>query len=455
MIRLLLILFFAFGCALAHAQESTFVIRGKVVDLETQAPISRVLFTLSNNKSFTYSTVGGDFFWTIVSKQPLKEVEIQGRHTGYINSTKVVRVKSGDTIDVRIEMIPFVYENKTVEINSDNAPDSVWGSDAHHVGDFAFIDNGLLLLTYEKEDRVKREKDQNRILFKNCRIRWVDNNGAERYSVPVPESAEKFHLEHLETVILFGKDSVYHVSLQQDILELVVLNQGVFYDQIRPVKDTLGKSILYSTYDSSFPAFEYKLHHPNTPKDKTIRYMEDEFTMSLLRSEWKYLSGPDKAQALRLANELGVDKEIVAAYMSGFQNSIYYQDIYAPLIRVKDTLLVFDHPDHLLARYTLSGELMDSSSVHYHLKKHPLKWGNEILLDKEEDKIYTYQKHWGNFEIIQLNLKTGAEGGIMPLSFSFVEKIRVNNGWVYYTYRPYESATHRYLYRQPLHFAME
>jgi hypothetical protein len=455
MIRRIFLLLFAFACAEAQAQESKVVIRGKVIDLETQAPISRVLLTVKNNKGYTYSSAEGEIFWTIVSKQPLKELEIQGRHTGYINATKIVRAKSGDTVDVRIEMIPFVFENKTIEISAENAPDSVWGSEQHHVGDFAFIDQGLLLLTYEKEDRLKREKDQHRVLFKNCRVRWVDNNGAERYSVPVPEPAEKFHLEHLETIILLGKDSVYRVSLQKGILELEVLNHGVFYDQIRLVKDTLDKSILYSTYDSSFPAFEYKLHHPKVPKDETLRYMEDEFTMSLLRSQWKYLSGPAKAQALRLEQELGVDKEIIAAYMSGFQQSIYYQDIYAPLIRVKDTLLVFDHPDHLLARYSLNGELMDSSSFHYHLKKHPLKWGNEILFDKVEDKIYTYQKHWGNVEMIKLNLKTAAEEGAMPLSFSFVEKIRVNNGWVYYTYRPYESATHRYLYRQPLQFAME
>jgi hypothetical protein len=455
MIRRLLFLLFALGGAVMHAQESKFVIRGNVIDLETQAPVSRVLFTLKNNKGFTYSSVNGEIFWTIVSKQPLKEVEIQGRHTGYINTSKVVKVKNGDTIDVRIEMIPFVFENKTIEISADNAPDSVWGSEDYHVGDFAFIDNGLLLLTYEKEDRLKREKDQHRVLFKNCKILWLDNNGAERSSVYVPESAEKFHLEHLNTVILFGKDSVYRVNLRPDRIELVVLNQDVFYDQIRPVKDTLGRGILYSTYDPSFPAFEYKLHTPKVSKDKIIRYMEDEFTMSLLRSEWKYLSGPAKAQALRLEQQLGVDKEVIAAYMTGFKNSIYYQDIYAPLVRVKDTLLVFDHPDHLLVRYTLKGEVIDSSSFSYHKKNHPLKWGNEILFDRMEHKIYTYQKHWGRFEMIKLNLSTAAEEGAMPLSFSFVEKIRVNNGWVYYTYRPYESATHRYLYRQPLQFAME
>jgi hypothetical protein len=452
--RLLAVLFSLCAFA-AGAQESYYVIRGKVVDVETQLPISRVLLTSKEGKGYTYSSQEGEIFWTVVSKQPLKEIEIQGRHTGYINASKVLKVKNGDTLTVRLEMIPFIYESKPVEITSDNAPDSVWGSEEYHVGDFAFVDNGLLLLTYEKEDRLKREKDQERVLFKNCQVLWVDNNGAERFAISVPESVEKFHLEHLDTVILIGRDSVYHVNLQQDRIELIALNWGVYYDQIRPVKDTLGNSILYSTFDASFPAFEYKLHNPDLSKDKIVRYMEDEFTMSLLRSEWKYMNGTQKAEALRLEQQLGVDKEIIAAYMTGFQKSQYFQEIYAPLLRIKDTLLVFDHPENLLARYNLKGELMDSSSFSYHLKKHPIKWGKEIFLDKVENKIYTYQKHWGNIEIIRLNLQTAAEEGMMRLSFSFVEKIRVNDGWVYYTYRPFESSTYRYLYRQPLHFAMD
>ena len=77
----------------------------------------------------------------------------------------------------------------------------------------------------------------------------------------------------------------------------------------------------------------------------------DARTLELFRSQYKYMQGRDKVIAMDLALETGIDAEIIAGYMTGFPDDLYFHPPYAPLFVINDTLCVFDHYRERIARY--------------------------------------------------------------------------------------------------------
>jgi hypothetical protein len=180
-----------------------------------------------------------------------------------------------------------------------------------------------------------------------------------------------------------------------------------------------------------------------------IQHIEDELTMQLMRSEFKYLPPHEKMLAYQVELDTGVDKEIVAAYMSGFQYTQYFEEINAPLFLCNDTLHLFDHHHGILYRYTTDGSPIDRFNFQYHQSKRPEKWGEKLILDEVEQKIYTTTSTQGGSTFIkEIKLDSGDVIRNMKLSYSFATQVKVRNGLVYYIYRPFGSLQNRFLYSE-------
>lgn len=445
--RLILILFLVLPIQLV-AQTTEYALSGVVVDKESGKPVYKALVTITESKVYTYTNSEGKFELNFKrASDALSLVHLQIRHTGFI--TAFFELKTSDS-PYQLQLEPFVYESKTVVISAEAKPDSVWGSETLNVGDFAFVQNGMLLLTYAEEERWKRQEDSKRTLYKGAQIVWVDQFGIEQFKVNVPGLAERFQLDHLDDVILLTRDSTFFVSLQPTRLELVGLEKSMYKDQVLPVKDTLNDHVLYSTHNPDFPAFEYRSLDKKNDVQWNLRTVQDDQLMELFRSEWKYLDGPQKAAALRLEQRTGVQKEILAAYMRGFQNTLYYESIYAPMAVMNDTIYIFDHTKDRLIHLDKNGSTLDSTSINYHEPKRPEKWGDEVVVDKWGKEVYTYTYRQGKVWVKHLDKKSGAVRGEQSLYWKFIDYIRVKDGWVYYIYRPFESSQNRYLYRELL-----
>lgn len=430
------------------AQSTDYSISGVVMDKESGAPIYKALVTLTESKVYAYTNSEGRFELSFKrTGDPVSILHLQVRHTGFI--TGFFEMKYSES-PYQFTLDPFVYEAKGVVISAEAKPDSVWGSKSRNVGDFAFVKDGMLLLTYEAEERWKRQEDAKRTLYNGAQVIWVDANGIEQFKVNVPGLAERFHLDHLDDVILITRDSTFFVSIQPTRLELVGLEQSVYKDQVLPVKDTLNDHLLYSTHNPDYPAFEYRRLDKKNDVQWNIRSVEDEQLMELFRSEWKYLDGPQKAAALRLEQRTGIEKEILAAYMRGFQNTLYYESIYAPLMVMNDTIYIFDHTKDLMVRLDKGGQPLDSAFIDYHQPKRPEKWGEEVVMDKAQREVYTYTYRQGKVWVKWIDKHHGKVRGEQSLYWKFIDYIRVRDGWVYYIYRPFESSQNRYLYRELL-----
>jgi hypothetical protein len=110
----------------------------------------------------------------------------------------------------------------------------------------------------------------------------------------------------------------------------------------------------------------------------------------------------------------------------------------------------FDHHHNKLLRFNWKGQILDSISIEYHKMQKPDKWSEALFKDKATQYIYTTSTKQGYTHIYQINTVTGKKRHIKQLMHRYASNIRIQDGWVYYIYRPFEDIQNRYLYKEQL-----
>lgn len=441
------ILFLLGGISALHAQTSL-VIKGKITDQISGVGISDAFVQISGTPYAANSNASG--FYEIKCAQPLDTFSITVRAFNYISQTK--SGLKGGADGERKEMIIHLklqfqaVELPTVNITSD--PDTVWGSKELNVADFAFVPQGMLLLVYEKEERWKRQEEAKITLYNGCRLILLDYNGKEITRKMINELALDIYTGYFEDAFLRCRKNIYHISVQDDLLFLSPISQTDFDKGIKPVVDTIGTLTYFSNYDENFPEFQYMIFNRDDSSYHSFRHILDEEMMRMLRSEYKYLDPKGKVEALKFELRTGMDKEVIAAYMRGFQNTHYYEKLNAPLIVSRDTLMVFDHKHDKMIRFDWQGQALDSILINYHKLQRPERWSEQLLKDNQSELIYTYSQKNGYTFVKQIDTKTGSSLPARKLSNRYVSNIRIRDGWAYYIYRPFENSQNRFLYKE-------
>ncbi len=345
------------------------------------------------------------------------------------------------------QLTPAFNVQTPLEITAE--PRVVFGSETWNVGDFIWDKNGeLQLLIYQKEKRWKRQEDANRTIFENVSVAFLTNNVSERQwqRIYLEEEAVGFYQQFPGEVIVEGERNHY---LKVDD-HLVLLPDSVFEPYFKPVVEKLSdQKFIVSDYQPDYPAFSYY----RAEKDSQwipLHFIQDEKEMELFRSEYKYLGPREKLEAFQFELDNKIDKEIVGAYMSGFPNKSYHTPIYAPLILLGDTILVFDHLHNWVTFYNNDGVKIFQMPTHHHLKKGMGKWMGEIWRDASTNKMYTAYEKSGKVKWFEMDVFNDILNPCMELAYRYSEKIKVRDGEVFFIYRPFESSQKRYLYKQKI-----
>ncbi|MDZ4824357.1 MAG: carboxypeptidase-like regulatory domain-containing protein [Flavobacteriales bacterium] len=442
MMRWIVVMYFM-TCSVALAAQQDYRIQGVVLEDSTLVPLEGARVVVKGT-SFQTNTDENGTFIIDVSNIPL-EVVLVVQLLGF--SEKEVAVNLSSKQELVIPLVTEWLELIGPTIHAVRV-ETVWSSEQLNVADFAFADEGLLLLTYEKEDRWKRDTESKETYYSGCEVRFISSTGSTETSCTVPEEATGMYTDYFSEAFLEGKKNVYAVSIQSNVPELSIIDREDFENSYRPVIDTIGTKTILSSYNPDYPAFEYYAFNTTDSSVQLLRYMVDEEMMRMFRSEFKYLHPRDKLAAFRYELKTGIDKEIVAAYMSGFQNSNYYEPLNAPMIVQNDTLLIFDHHHDKLLKYDSHGQAIDSLLIQYHKVPKPERWSGKVMKDISTDDVYTYYNRNGFTVLKHIDTKTGVPSESFELYHRYAEKIKIRDGWVYYIYRPFESSQKRFLYKE-------
>ncbi len=334
------------------------------------------------------------------------------------------------------------------EVTVSRAPERIFLRPDLHAADLWINDEGVWVLAYVRPRLVKAESEAKERILRDVRLVLLDTSFNERASCAVPEDVLGLRHDLHATTLLEGERHAFSVSSSGDGLRLASFSLDDLRHRVLPWTDSIPGFVLGSTEDRILPAFDHIAYDPISDSTRSIVTIVDTFMLQLFRSEYKYLKGPDKVIAMNLAAEMGVDKEIVAGYMSGFQHNIWFKPMYAPLFVSGDTLLVFDHANGLLRKFDHGLKERGSVPLSYLRKEHRSGWDGKVVQDRRTQGLFVLFKRNGRCWLRSIDPVSGSMGARTDITYRYPERLQVHDGFAYYVYRPSESLQKKAIYRE-------
>jgi hypothetical protein len=418
------ILFCLFILNSFQIQSQILYVKGITTDAENQKPL-----TFVNINNTTVSDGKGNYFIKLSNQ----EKTISFSSMGYKTVTRNLSY-SKDTMVLNISLTKKTNELPEVGITAHKV-DTVFGTWKFSVADYEFIDDKLLLLTFEKN-------------LEHAKVMLADASQHILSSFQLPDEAERLYKDYLGYINVICVNHIYRITIKDNAIHVASLPYDDYKKLIMPCIDTIAKDIYFSNYQKDYPQFTYYAYNTADSTVLPFKTVCDKEVLKGYNMEYYFLKPKDKLFAIRLAQECGVDKHRVAATMSGLTTSVFFTPLYAPLFIIKDTVFVFDHYNDAIFKYDKKHRLLDSIHIDYHHPKNWRDWKHEVIVDNESGKAYAvYQKN-GFYCLNQIDLNSGKIISTFKLYYKYAEKIKIKNNHVYYVYRPFESLQEKFIYKE-------
>lgn len=415
--------------------QETYTIKGTVKS-ETGKPIkdARVNFTLSAG-TYVRTDSDGKFEINFVYTSP---TELLISHVGYeqkkvLINKPLLRTSLNGIITLKVTLTYNTLDE--VIVRGTRKPDTVFGSKITSVADYEFVGDKMVLLSYSKS------------LKKKAYLQLTSKRNTLITTYKTPKNPKRLFKDFEDRLYLITESQIFLISIVKNEFRLRPVDKTLFYNFTSRIIDTCNTHFLYSDFSENYPAFNYYSQYIYDSISKPIHHVENQFMMELYRAEYKYAPQKQKLWAFRQELVTGIDKEIWIG-SSNFTQSIYYEPLYAPLFVNNDTVLIFDHYSDYLIKINFNFNKLDSVPIVYHKKKDKKNWEQPLLKDKDEHKVYGLFLRNGYYYLKPINLVNGSTLISFKLNYRYVENVKVENGYVYYIYRPYESSQKKFLYRE-------
>lgn len=426
-------------CPLLSPAQERVIIKGKIKDeMGDIIPYPIKVQQIKNPGQFRHSDNHGNFIFPYNYNDDPEDgllFHSIGYQDLYVKiGKKLFRKRVGDTIYLKVQLPYATLEGPT--ITAFKPPDTAFRHPTLSVQDFEFHLDRFVLLTFEKSMSRGTEV-----------LLATTDTVLSRYQVP--GEAVSLFKDFRERIYVICKEKVFLCSFRNDRVALSPVLTDDFYSRNWLILDSLGTQFYYSNRNELYPGYEYFAQHFDDTVPTRLHHVEDELIMDLYRAEYKYANGQEKLWAVRQEMATGVDKEVWmgAKY---FTQSLYYKVPYAPLFVREDTVFVFDHYRDLLYKFNQENEKIDSIPIYYHKATKPSKWEQPLIDDETTQDIYGLFMRQGHSHLKLINTETGMTSLAFRVYYKFAENIKIDKGYVYYIYRPYESAQERYIYREKI-----
>lgn len=418
-----------------YAQNESIVILGQVKDGKTKQSIQNVGIKLSNYTAAVITDEKGEFHLSVPKKPVLKLIFF---HPAYQSLIREIKTGDSDTIRLIIELVTKSNFLDTVSIFSKHEAETLVGKPNFSIYDFDFYEDKLLLLCAEKS-------------LSHAQLKLSDYEGKIISSIHLPEysgAAKNFFHDYEGYTDIICEDTIFRIDVWENELVLNTINRKVFNNSVKPVNDTAAGNYYFSNFSEHYPSFNYYYLHDNDSVAQFLKTISNSDLLKLYNFEYYYLPSRMQLEARRIADYYKTDVHIVAAMMSGFTQSMYYDALYAPLFVLKDTICIFNHYNDQLYHYNLNNTLIDSVKINYHHPKNWREWKHQLFVDEPENKVYAFYSKNGHHYLKQIDHRSGKEIFTYKLKQHSAEKIKIKDGYVYYVYRPFGSTQERFLYRE-------
>lgn len=398
--------------------------------------LQHVSVQIQNSNYGTSTTDKGSYSINVPAK---KHISVLFKLLGYTSLIKEIDlIDDQDSVFLSVLLLPSPTLVDTIAIYSSLKPDTLVGSPNYSIYDFDFYEDKYILLTAIKN-------------LENGELKLADAKGKIITSSKVPKEggeAKEFYHDYMGYTNLICRNYIYRINIYHDRFVLIPLSIEDVNSFIKPILDTINGKLIFSDFWKDYPLFNYYSYNEKDSTKLLLHTVEDKDLMHAYNFEYYSLMPKEKLAARRLAMELKTDKHIIAAFMSGFTKSMFYEPLFAPLYIIKDTICVFDHYKDKLYHLNKVGIKIDSLTINYNHPKNWKEWKNKMLKDDLENSIYAVYDKNGHKYLKSISTITGKEQGKYILQFHSADKLKIHDGYVYYIYRPFESTQEKFFYRE-------
>lgn len=438
MIRFYLFLVFIVGSFVSMAQDSTLV-SVTIVSKTDKETVQNVLATVTIGNSSFYQT--SDMRGKIEFKAALGVgITFKLSHSFYASTEEFARIprNASDTLDFTFEMSFLkMKELREIVIRPPGVPDTVYESKRLHVADFELMNDGnILLLAYPK--RLKKGSEL--IIY---------DGQKELINFQVPKKAKELIHDFRGNPHVVCEDMIYGIQRNGQKVGIVQIPKDYYMTYLAPVVDTNESKMYFSNFNPDYPAFDYFVFDALDSAYKKITEVKDDLMMELYRSEYKWVDVRTKLWAKNLEIQTGVDAEIYVG-ANYFTQSIYYKQVYAPMFHRNDSLFLFDYYKDKLFTFNKEGEAIDSVEIYHHYNPKSTGWDKQLIQDESTGEIYAVYDRSGFTYLGLIDTKTGEIKEQVKLEYRYVDKIAIQDNFVYYIYREFESIDKRMLWKERL-----
>ncbi|MFH0895643.1 MAG: carboxypeptidase-like regulatory domain-containing protein [Bacteroidota bacterium] len=131
-----------------------------------------------------------------------------------------------------------------------------------------------------------------------------------------------------------------------------------------------------------------------------------------------------------------------------FEQLCMYKPVFAPLIKMNDSLIIFDFENNKIEYFDLNGKVLSEKKL-FIQKKKDLK--GEFYVDKSRQKMYTLFQKGGLTELAEIS--SGSAKVVRTIQvpgFAFIEKIRIHDGMLYFLYKDDTRAEYKKIFKMKL-----
>jgi hypothetical protein len=425
-------------CLRLSAQQEELLITGQVTEKISGRPVEGARIRLSGTAWMTLSGPDGTFRLLLPGRQVY---QLNVAHLSYHTTTRELKRGTSDTLQVNIALTYKSQLLDTIPVLARPLPETLVGKPGYSIYDFDFYEDKLILLTAEHS-------------LKRAQLQLADYQGRifSYYNLPRAGGEPlRFFRDYEGYTELICRDTVLRLDVFHNELIVGALSRRDFERYLQPVADTLQDHLYYSNHWDKYPSFSYYSLKKGDSLSQLLSTVTNHELMDLYRFQYYYLPSGQQLEARRLAKHYKADKHVVAALMSGFTQSMFYEPLYAPLFIMNDTICLFNHHNNHLYHYDRQRQLIDSIPISYHHPQNWREWKKQLYVDEPENKVYAFFSRNGRHYLKQIHHQTGREIRTYKLQHHSAEKIKIRDGYVYYVYRPFGSTQQKFLYREKIH----
>ncbi len=330
------------------------------------------------------------------------------------------------TMDAQINTIQG--QLRQFEVVAALRPDTVVSSEKWMIRDFEFQGDHILVLTWDKNPD-------------KCVLRKINTQQGEVDSLRLTEKPYAFFRDVFHQVYLITEKNVYLISDQN--LSFYKVKEDFFFGRIYPIAERVDSNLFYSTYTPRKPDFIYLDSQLDTLHEIRNKHLYD-----LYYSEYTFLPFHVKSEIKRRCARSGESKYDVAAELTGFTNSLWWENLYSPMLSHNDSVFIADHFRDSLFIYNATGTFLQAYPMEFHKQK---GYAREILRDEATGEWFARYLIHGRTHLSAIGRQAETLGNTTKLHYRYVDKVKVYKGKAWYLYRPFESRQNSYLYAESLH----